>query len=244
MNADRFIIGRNVLAAIRKLNRVRFMTLTLKHSTSPLRGQIDHLYASFRRLRRSRWFKDHVRGGVWFFQIKWIDDSQSWHPHLHILFDGRYTPQQELKTRWRKASQGSYVVDIRGVKNNAKAADYVARYATEPGDISGLEGEKAVEVMEALRGRQIKGKWGTLAHIVLKPQASEDATEWDRLGPFGNIMFHKSDNQLYADIVSSWINRTPCIIHPSMLRLGVPPPWPDRIDEPETYRQLLLWPRP
>jgi len=239
--SDRYAISTRVLERIRVLNRTRFMTLTLKHSTAPLRDQVDHLYTSFVRLRRSKWFKRLVRGGVWFFQVKWISDSESWHPHLHILYDGRYIPQKELKNRWKVASRGSYVVDIRSVRKSSRAADYVARYATSPCDLSALEVDRAVEVMAAMEGRQLKGTWGNFRDLVLKAQPADDADQWEVLCQFQRVTWFRDRSQFLMDIWAAWTNRTPCIVHPSLVNDGIPPPYPDIVDPPEVWRQLWLF---
>lgn len=239
--ADRYCVASRILAKIRTLNRTRFITLTMKHSTAPLRGQIDHLYHSFIRLRRSRYMKSKIRGGVWFFQVKWIEASKSWHPHLHILYDGHYIPHEELKNRWRRASRGSYVVDIRSVRANSQAADYVARYAVGPCDLAGLEAAGAVEVMAAMAGRQIKGTWGTFRDICFKATPAPDADDWQRLCPFQRVSWFRDRSQFLSDIWSAWIGRKPCHVHPSLVNDNIPPPVWESKEEPEVWRQLWLF---
>ena len=53
----------------------RFYTFTLRHSKTPLTDQIDRLYRSFAILRRRADFREHITGGIAFFEGKVSDNS-------------------------------------------------------------------------------------------------------------------------------------------------------------------------
>ncbi|MEZ0344065.1 MAG: hypothetical protein ABWJ99_04615 [Caldimicrobium sp.] len=66
--------------------------------------------------------------GVFAFQI--THSSTGWHPHWHGVVT-HYIPQILLSLIWRDIS-GSYVVDIRGIRNKKKALKYISKYMTAP----------------------------------------------------------------------------------------------------------------
>lgn len=104
----------------------RYLVLTVKNA--PLGGlaeSVDGLFASFGRLRRTKFWK-WVCGAVCVLEVTWhpaewpcrvCDKSgkslaghkavkETWHPHLNIIFDGPFLPQRDVSAAWRKATRG------------------------------------------------------------------------------------------------------------------------------------------
>ncbi|GAI69077.1 unnamed protein product, partial [marine sediment metagenome] len=129
-------LAHSVRAWYKSARAPKLLTLTLRHSDTPLQSQIDFLYECFRKLRRSKYISSRVRGGIWFFQIKWSKKTAAWHPHIHALIDADFIPQAQIKARWAKFTKGSDVVDIRACWSPDSAANHVGRYATRPGTLS------------------------------------------------------------------------------------------------------------
>jgi len=126
------IVATNVVAYLDRAP-VRFATLTLRHSTAPLRDQLSHLIASFRRLRQSVIWRRHVTGGLACLEITRGSDD-CWHPHLHVLMQGRYLSHSELRSAWFAATGTSTIVDIRMARGDAEVVKYVTKYASKPYD--------------------------------------------------------------------------------------------------------------
>lgn len=103
----------------------KFVTLTLV-SSDDLSAMIDHLIASFRKLRNRRIWKDAVTGGVYVLEV--THGTAGWHAHLHIIAMMRYVPQQWLSAVWKSIS-GSPILDIRAVKGRSPIG-YVTHYLT------------------------------------------------------------------------------------------------------------------
>jgi hypothetical protein len=225
---------------LRNCEKPKFLTLTLKHNTASLAKQIDALYGFFKELKRRPWFKKRLKGGVWFFQVKLSEADSLWHPHLHILFEGRFLPHAELSAKWKEITHGSSVVDIRAVTNPRKAAEYVARYAAAPCELADLDLQGAVDVVSALFSRRIVGTFGTGRSIKLTAMPPPDAADWEPMGSFGLIM-HGADIGSVDDlaVVASWRSGESCPILPAK-------PPPDVIQaeiltaEPELFRQAFL----
>lgn len=205
-SAKSFFVTESVTELIHGMKHPKMITLTLKHTSSPLADQIEHLYASFRRLRKMKPIEKKITGGVWFFQIKKTKQTNEWHPHLHMLVDGEYIAQRYLSNLWRKASYGSYVVFIKPVKDPQKSAEYVARYAVKPAYLVYYSLQDGVEIVTALHGRRICGTWGVGRGCCLTVPTVETEGSWYRVGGFRTIMELQDCDVFAKAILSAWRN--------------------------------------
>lgn len=172
----------------------KMITLTLLHSDDPLHLQINRLYDCFRKLRRRAYFQRLISGGVWFFQLKFNETTQQWHPHIHCLVAGKFLPHNRLKDLWHKITGDSYVVDIRPVKDLENASTEVARYATSPADITKVSLERAKEIFHATKNRRICGSWGSAKGTTLAPTHQDDGDEWVKIADFFFVNVQKEYN--------------------------------------------------
>lgn len=111
--------------------RYRFITLTLKHSDTPLQEQIAKLYGAFKKLRTLKLWKKSQHGGAFMLEVKWQADTRRWHPHLHIISEGNFLEQKELSAAWLQCTGDSQIVDIRCLHNEKDAAHYLCKYVTK-----------------------------------------------------------------------------------------------------------------
>ena len=183
---------------VRSRRATKFLTLTLKHSDESLEKQVIRLYAAFSAFRRRRYISRSIRGGVWFFQIKFSEKSQQWHPHLHCVIDADYMPHATLKDIWKSVTGDSDIVDIRAVRNAKKAAEYVARYAARPCKLEDLTTDQAVEVMRALHGRRLSGTFGTGKEVKTIEPAAASKDEYFSVCSFHDIL-RLSKNSVFAE---------------------------------------------
>jgi hypothetical protein len=110
----------------------RFITLTVRHDPAEDLGDVyRRLISGWQRLRRTREWKQYVAGGVAVTEIKHTETG-GWHPHLHIVAEGRYWPHIQLRRCWEQCTRGSSGADIRNIADSARAAQYVAKYASKP----------------------------------------------------------------------------------------------------------------
>lgn len=227
----------NVMRWLNEGPRCRFITLTLRHRSAPLKDQVDDLYYFFKQLRKTKLWKNHVKGGIWFFQIKRSKNDKYWHPHLHILTTGKYFPQDDLKELWRKVTRGSYIVDIRDVKDKRKSALYVARYAAAPCRLLDYSLDNAVECVKALHGRRICGAFGDAKGVKLRPESSGDYADWVKLDSYYNVQIHLANSDEPNPIWQAYVHR-------GTYDLPLPEPPPDLtvqfknfINEPAAFLQ-------
>lgn len=177
------------MMGVPKPNEWRFITLTLRSTRAPLAAQLDWLQASFRRLRQTTMWKSTQRAGRGVIEITWNRETQMWHPHLHIVSKGSYLTQQILSNCWKKATQGSFVVDIRAIGSSKELSSYVSKYVGKPPDISDdPDAPKLIlEWHKALEKRRMVITYGKLPKIELSEDLEqEDEVPADAI-PLGNI---------------------------------------------------------
>jgi hypothetical protein len=233
-------MGRSIADFVRKNAKPKFITLTLTHHNIALSDQIDHLYNCFKLLRKSKLWKSHINGGVWFFQVKKSDRDNLWHPHLHILCVGRYLPQKELSEKWLNITTDSKIVDIRAVRDAKKTADYVARYATAPCDLRKVDDDDMLELYDTLHGRRICGTFGVGREIQLVPKKCPDADMWENVGTYFQVVqFRHTDDDAMA-IFKAW--RSGGSTDATMVKEKPPPAVdPSALEhEPVTYKQFVF----
>ncbi len=187
----------------------KMLTLTLRHSNAPLDHQLNYLYQAFRSFRQRKYFHKKVRGGIWFFQLKFYEESQQWHPHLHCLIDSPYLPQDVLSRLWLAVTGHSKIVDIRQVKSKAEAAKYVARYAARPALLTSLPYERRPEVVESLHDRRIVGTWGTARSVSLRPIAASSSGPWHTVASYTNTFEQANTVPICFAVLQAWRERTP-----------------------------------
>ena len=189
--------------------RPKFLTLTLKHTDQSLHDQVDHLYKSFQKLRKAKYFKDHVAGGIWFFQVKQSKTDGLWHPHLHCLLDATFMPRKHLSKMWLKITGTSMVVDIRQVKDEKTMIEYVARYAAKPGSLSLMNGDVRVALIRSLHGRRLVGTWGSARRLSFRTVKPDDSAKWQRLANFTMVAALYDHDENARKIFNAWKTNQP-----------------------------------
>jgi len=182
--------ARTLLARLREkldLTHCRFMTLTLRHSNTPLTAQIDRLYRSFALLRRRADFRAHITGGAAFFEAKISDKDGLWHPHLHVMIEGTWWAQKELVAAWYAITGDSTICDIRAIGDDDGTAKYVTKYVTKPAhDSVYRDPDRFDELVSALNGRRLCMTFGSWRGFKLN-ETPDDPTEWHAVAPLADL---------------------------------------------------------
>lgn len=113
----------------------RFMTLTIR-STPDLEQQLRDLRSAWKNMRRQKWFKEIVAGGL--FAVDITETPAGWHAHIHALVAGDYVPQRKLSHEWLKLT-GAPIVGIQRVAQPSDGAcgvlsalRYLLKYIKKP----------------------------------------------------------------------------------------------------------------
>ena len=186
------VIATNI-ADIAPTNNLRFLTLTIPAYNMALDRSIDHIYQAFRRLRAGTGWKRNVYGGAAFLETKWNADSDRWHTHLHVIIEGDYYPQKQLKEEWTTATGSANIVHITRIRDRRMTLQYVTKYGTKAIDTATLRcPEKLIEAIEALRGRRLVLTFGAWRGLRTKPK--KDTTDWEDIAPLSTILHNAAHN--------------------------------------------------
>jgi hypothetical protein len=142
---------------------LKFLTLTVR-SGDCLSECVDHLLASFRKLRARNVWKKHVTGGL--FVIEVTHNDKGFHAHIHAIVQMKFWNVRDLSRVWEKCS-GAFVVDIREV-HDQNVIGYLTSYLSK----SEVSEDILPEVNRVLKGRRLFspfGLWHSLS-LLFKPQ--------------------------------------------------------------------------
>lgn len=203
------VIAENAFHAV-KGEVVRFVTLTLKHSPTSLSDQLDRINASFNRLRERRWWKDRVRGGAAFLEVKLSEKSGLWHPHLHLIIDSDFLDQRELSQEWLGVTGDSSIVDVRLIRDFGGVAAYVTKYVTKPASAEVYAvPERLDEMILAMRGRRLCATFGSWRGLKLSEVPPSDC-EWKSLGSVTSLWSQaRSGDERAIALVTLIVERWP-----------------------------------
>jgi hypothetical protein len=129
---------------------------------------LDRLIRCFSRLRASKLWAGAVTGGISFLEIKRSTTLDRWNCHLHVITEGRYMPKDQLSRVWKRITKGSFIVDIRIVKDPEKTVRYVAKYAAKPINPAHISHDGLLlEAIQAVTGRRLVITFGSWRGIIL-----------------------------------------------------------------------------
>lgn len=206
----KWFLSQQISEWLSNVRQPKFLTLTLAHAEFLLEHQIDFLYSCFRKFRQTKLLKDHVRGGVWFFQIHRSKTDRLWHPHLHCVIDSPWIDKFKLSTNWELVTETSKIIDIKEVKDPEKMSEYVARYAARPSMLTGLDIASRHELLMTLHGRRLVGTWGNARSIVLRPSKPPDADDWQKVGYWSQVIFRLDSNENALKIWKAYLSGDEC----------------------------------
>lgn len=156
------VIAHNVAAYLRD-RPYRFVTITIKTTGLTLKAGVDKLYKCFGLLRRSKLWAQKVTGGCAICEVLPRAGGTEWHPHLHLIVEGKYLPLKPLRKLWHTITGDSYIIDVSRGKDVTHAATYISKYITKPFDDSTTRVPlRLIEAIKALHGRRLVmtfGKW-------------------------------------------------------------------------------------
>lgn len=150
--------GAYLIALSKNMSHPKMLTLTMPLWEDDPQTGIKYLRESFNKLRDKPVFKTVVGGA---YQIELKEKPEGWHIHLHALLDCPYIPYQQLFTAWRKIL-GTSAPQIRiQAAGNAKAIEYVCKYAAKSADFD-ASSVSIVNWYLATKGQRLFatfGKW-------------------------------------------------------------------------------------
>jgi hypothetical protein len=186
-----------ILRMLDSSTECRFLTLTLKHSDTPLSVQLERLITSFKSLRKHPGISQDLQGGAWFIEVKLSKDKLRWHPHLHVIAAGDYIDAKRLSKCWWEVTGDSYITDIRSIGQLRERAAYVTKYATKPlhNEVT-LIPAKLDEFISAIKGRRLYQCFGTWSKAVSREKAA--ARKLTKVGRLSSIHHDACNGDIQA----------------------------------------------
>ena len=179
----------------------RFVTLTIRHSDTPLADQLKFLIKSFKTLRNQPLWKQSQTGGAFTIEVKWTAKTRRWHPHLHIITAGGFMRQKTLANEWKRITKTSDVVDIRALKDGHDAAHYVAKYVAKgTSNEVWSDTDAAQEWITATKGMRTCATFGTWRGYKLM-KVQKLATDWKPLCSLTDLLARVAAGEEHAIIV-------------------------------------------
>lgn len=176
---------------------ILFLTLTMKHSDSPLSGQIDRIYDSFRKMRRAPFWTAAVDAGCAVLEMKHSHTTGCWHVHLHCLLHSCWVEHRDLKAEWWRITGDSNIVDIRTCGTADDAAHYITKYITKPVPSSVINKDaQLIEMMAAVAHRRLVLTWGSWRGVPLS--APLDMTDWQPVASLDSLYARKANGDADA----------------------------------------------
>jgi hypothetical protein len=134
------------------------------------------MYSLFRTFRRTRAWKQHVSGGVAFFEVTINPETRRWHPHFHLICQGSFWKLADLRAAWLAHTGDSHIVDIQSVEDFDRVTAYVVKYASKGFDPTIWRSESALsEAIEALSNVKLIFSFGSFTRLKLLKKPESDA---------------------------------------------------------------------
>jgi len=125
---------------------------------------VAEIVKSFRKLRQTKSWKFHVKGGAFVLEIK--GEANDWHVHIHAIIEAKYYEWATIRNLWKKLSsgQGVYIQNI----PKHKIVHYLTKYISK----TETSEECRKDINDALRGTRLFqpfGSWFAINKLYKKP---------------------------------------------------------------------------
>jgi hypothetical protein len=166
------------------------ITLTVKNSARQLVDIHRDFKSAFKKLRRLKRWKHHIRGGIASFELT-VSASGEWHYHAHIFAfrksRERYE-QADLCADWEKSNSGAgSVVDIRAIKSLESGFREVVKYTFKPLDLmkNKFDAAKLLQFYELSKRSRLAESFGDFYgfNVDRDTEQSEPESEIDSFCP-------------------------------------------------------------
>lgn len=191
------VIASNLLGFTRG-RQLLHIVVTWSHEVRPLGDQIRDLKRSYKKLRQTVEWVSRITGSMAFLEIKVAKSDGLWHPHIHVIAEGKFIGMHRLRQLWYRITGKSFMVHVSKVRGEKEARRYVTKYASKPFDPSVFVDEgKLVECIRALHGTRLyecHGKWRKAG---MEDQGG-DPGDWVSVGRLDTVIADYARGEPYA----------------------------------------------
>ncbi len=221
------MLAQRIAGLVTHMNEPRFLTLTCRSNSKPLREQLKFLRRRFAALRKTPLWQNKVDGGVYTIEITYSTSRRQWHPHIHAIIDGSYFPHEYLLQLWSSILKDDGGVDIRQVYGTRKIANYLACYVSKSCDLHNFEPDQLCEWAIETHSLRLAQTFGSL-HANKPANDRQMIAGYKKLDVDVNHIALKAEagDEKCEEILRALSGRNPCD-RPDfifMVRRAVPPP--------------------
>ncbi len=153
--------------------RLCLLTLTIKN-TPTYEGGLLKLKENFTKFKRSKVWREHIKGYFGSFEHTFNPKTNDFHIHLHlIVLRGKFWSQPDISDAWRSVTGDSFIVDIRQIKDIHKGVKEVCKYIVKSVDLIKMPDEKFREVVEMKKGTRMFISGGCFFNVKLDDDADD-----------------------------------------------------------------------
>jgi hypothetical protein len=135
---------------------VYLVTLTVPHSGSIIKDR-ETIASGWRKLTKIANARNWWGAYALTYEVTpgTEEDGFRGHVHVHLAAISSWIPYEELRDAWREFT-GAEVIDVSAPRSGRceSAADYLAKYVTKGVDPAVFTGQKAGELLVAMRGKR------------------------------------------------------------------------------------------
>lgn len=182
---------RSLTAAVDAMPKAdwKLITLTRAHDDTPLKAQLKHLRASFRRLRQTGIWKQAIAWGIAVIEVSYNGQTRQWHPHLHILCPCGFIDYNHLRNAWRKATGGSHIIDVKPMQRPQMGVNYLAKYLGKPPSAALFhEDDRIHDYVDAMKSARMLLPFGSMPEAAKPKPEPKSLYEWKSLGSLASIV--------------------------------------------------------
>lgn len=189
-----YVLAEKYGKIVEKLKWPLMLTLTLPHGrgNDPVE-MLTQLRAGMKKLRRLKWWKGCVRGGIGAIEIS--AGNHGWHIHSHLLLDSQWlsvttakptvfmsrtarkscysSSQREVAAQWALCV-GEDTAHIWIKRASQDAVREALKYAVKPGTLEKIK-MPLRPLIEGFKSRRLVSAWGTIRTAARAVKIEEDA---------------------------------------------------------------------
>ena len=220
-------LSRKVNELQSKMSNSHLLTITngVRIPYSFLEDGLSSFTTALKKLRRSNWFKDNCRGGIYFLEVTY-QKGQGWHLHCHMIVDVvGDKPIFNLSGSWENLKVSDFkkgledtckfvglgaISDIRPCEANSGSE--LSKYFYKLGLSLDAENQFALlEMVQVFRGKRIFDTFGSCRGVTKQEDVADVDTEldnelelegaYDEIGSLDEIVVRWASSGLYGEII-------------------------------------------
>lgn len=121
-------VAQRIAQAVAAMKQPRTVILTLKDAPRTLQDALQSLRVAFGKLRRTPLWRSTAKWGIYVTEITRNQAAGTWHPHIHLVYDGSFLPHAQLSRTWCTITGGAKIVWVAAVTNTTAIANELAKY--------------------------------------------------------------------------------------------------------------------